>query len=314
MAVAHHGIRRTRDGVHTAFKRIASGFLIDGELADRRAQPAHHIHFLAGVVIVAGDGNALLSRDVGELGQLVVRHLLAAQAPRNNAVELLLGKLAVVIAVHRLTIHQHVAVLPLAGRVVHERNQVEPSLLKVALDLVIAIDRIELHAKVHAVANQMVALFARLHGANGVEQLAHVFEMPDRLRFELIVPHDRKRVVDGGDAVPHQLPVAFVQRGRKIHHHAGSRARDVFDVVGMNVHHAGRHISTARVHHRQAGCHVDVEAGRARVVGAGEVQRSHGGGRIGCGRDCLNHAVAHYHVMVFEDAVGAHHVAAAYDH
>ena len=161
MAAAQQHVRRAGHGVHAAGAGGAGDVERDGELGDGGLQAVHERQLLLAVVVMRGDGHAALARDGRQLRYLGVGELFALLLHADDVAHLLVGDVAV--AFERVAEQQQVAVLPLSGRVVHERDQIHLPGAQIALHLVVEVHRVQLNAHVQAVADEVVALLGGAH-------------------------------------------------------------------------------------------------------------------------------------------------------
>ena len=296
MAVAQHHVRRAGHRVQAAGARLAGHVERDGELGDGRLEAVHERELLRAVVVVRRDGDATFARDGRQRCDLGVRHLTALLLHADDVAHLLVRDVA--IPLERVAEQQEIAVLALAGRVVHERHEVHLAGAQELLDVVVEVDRVQLHAHVQAMTDEVVALLARAQAGHAFDEAAHVAEVADGLVIEDVRAVHRQGVEDGGDAMRHELAVGLVQRCVQVHDHARTRRGHVLHVVRVDVDEAGGHERAARIHHGQhahRGVGLRVELARA--------------GRLD-GRDA---PVDDHDVVVGKHPVGAHHRAAADD-
>ena len=221
MTAAQHHVRRASHRVQAAGARLAGHVERDGELGDGGLQAVHERELLRAVVVVRRDGDAALARDGRQGRDLRVRHLAALLLLADDVAHLVVGDVAV--ALERVAEQQEVAVLALAGGVVHERHEVHLAGAQELFDVVVEVHRVQLHAHVQAVADEVVALLARAQAGHAVDEPAHVAEVADGFVVEDVRAVHRQGVEDGGDAVRHELAVGLVQRRVQVHDHARAR-------------------------------------------------------------------------------------------
>ena len=205
----------------------------------------HEVELLDAVVVVARQRDAVLTRDAREIGELLVAELGRRLGIGRHGGGLLLGE---VLAAERPAPDLEVAVLPLAGRMVHEGQLVDLAGAQVPLDLVDQVHVVDLQTQVQAVADEVgVAPLGALRAADEVHELLGAVPLAHRLDVHLVGAVDRKRVEHRRDAVGEQLALRLEQSGREVHEHGRARGDDRLDVVGVDVDEAGHDVAAVRV-------------------------------------------------------------------
>lgn len=201
---------------------------------------------LSRIVIVARQRDAVFTGNIGKVFKLLKGKLGRRLLSSDDLCRFLVTQLMV--AAHALAPDLDIAILALAGGVIHERKLVHLARAQMSFDLLDQIDVIDLETQMQTMANQVrIAPLGALAAGDKRHNLLGVLPAPDRLGVHDVLRICRKRVIHGGDAVSDELALGLEQRRREVHEHRRARRDDCLDIVGMDIYKTGRDIATVRI-------------------------------------------------------------------